>query len=94
MYEILLVGSAAKTLKKLDRHILLQIVSELEHIAKAPYAGEQLHGQLHNVFSWHKAIKGTEYRIAYQIKDAEVIVLILKIGSRENFYKELWKQLR
>lgn len=30
-----------------------------------------------------------EYRIAYQINDEEIIVLILKIGSRENFYREL-----
>ena len=69
MYEILLVGSAAKALKKLNRHIQSQIINELEHIAKAPYAGNQLRGQFSNVYSWHKAIKGTEYRIAYQIKD-------------------------
>jgi len=35
---------------------------------------------------------GVEYRMAYQIKEQEVVVIIMQIGTRENFYEELKKR--
>jgi mRNA interferase RelE/StbE len=93
MHKVVLVRSATRAIKKLDNHIQTKIVESIEDIARNPYNGELLHGTLSAVYSWHLRIKGVEYRIAYQIIDAEVIVLILKIGNRENFYKELLNQL-
>ena len=34
-----------------------------------------------------------EYRIAYQIKEQEIVVVIMQIGTRENFYDELKKKI-
>jgi len=35
---------------------------------------------------------GVEYHIAYQIKEQEIVVVVMKIGKRENFYEELKKR--
>jgi hypothetical protein len=44
------------------------------------------------IYSHHLKVAGVEYRIAYQIKEQEIVVVIIQIGTRENFYAELRKR--
>jgi mRNA-degrading endonuclease RelE of RelBE toxin-antitoxin system len=37
----------------------------------------------------HLKVAGVEYRIAYQIKEQEIVVVVMQIGTRENFYVKL-----
>lgn len=53
--------------------------------------GERLKGDLTAVYSYHLRVMGVEYWIVYQIKEQEIVVVVLQIGTCENFYAELKK---
>lgn len=61
-------------------------LSILPALETDPYAvGEQLKGNFKGLYSLHFGRK-PECRAIYEIKNDLVIVVILKIGTRENFY--------
>jgi mRNA interferase RelE/StbE len=94
MYEVVILDSAAKQLRILDQPVKNQIIAALERISENPLSGERLKGDLTAVYSYHLKVAGVEYRIAYQIKEQEIVVVVLQIGTRENFYKELKKRIK
>lgn len=94
MYEVVVLNSASRQLKKFDKPIRVKLINELEKIAENPYIGELLKGDLATIYSYHLKITGTEYRVAYQIKEKEIVVVIMQIGTRENFYEKLKMQLK
>ncbi|EIW18741.1 MULTISPECIES: type II toxin-antitoxin system RelE/ParE family toxin [Pelosinus] len=93
MYEVVILNSAAKQLRNLDKPIKNKIIIILEKIAENPFVGERLKGNLTAIYSYHLKIASVEYRIAYQIKEQEIIIVIMQIGTRENFYEELKKRV-
>lgn len=92
MYELVVLNSAARQLRKFDKPARSRIIAALEKIAENPYSGELLKGDLATIFSYHLKVAGIDYRIAYQVKEQEIVVLVLQIGTRENFYDELKKR--
>lgn len=94
MYELVVLSTPAKQLRKFDKNIRSAIINSLEKIAENPFIGEMLKGDLSTIYSYHLKIAGTEYRIAYQIEEQEIVVIVLQIGTRENFYKELKKHFK
>ncbi|MPL67828.1 hypothetical protein SDC9_13531 [bioreactor metagenome] len=91
MYELVILNSAAQSLKKLDKPVRTTLINALDKIGENPFIGDRLKGDLATIYSYHLKVSGTEYRIAYQIKEQEILVVIVKIGTRENFYEELRK---
>ena len=93
MYELLVLHSAARQLKKYDKPIRSKLMAILEKIVVDPFCGDLLKGDLATIYSYHAKITGVEYRVAYQIKEQEIVVVILQIGTREKFYQQLKKNL-
>jgi len=93
MYEIIILNSAARELRKYDKPVRDEIISAFDKLAENPYIGDMLKGDLATIYSYHLKVSGVEYRIAYQIKEQEVVVIVMQIGTRENFYAELKKRL-
>jgi len=89
MYELVVLKPAARKLKKLDTPIRMKVIEALDRIAENPFIGEKLKGNLSSLYSWHFNEKNVEYRIAYKINAADIVVIVLMIGTRENFYEEL-----
>ena len=94
MYKVVILKSAAKQLRNFDKPVKTKIIDALEKIAQNPFAGERLKGDLLELYSYHLNVIGAEYRIAYQIKEQEIVVVIMQIGTRENFYNELKKRIK
>jgi len=94
MYEVVILNSAAKQLRKLGKPVKNKIIVALERIAQNPFMGERLKGDLLELYSYHLKVTGVEYRIAYQIKEQEIVVVVMQIGTRENFYDELKMRLK
>lgn len=92
MYELVVLNSAAKQLSKFDKPVRNKIITVLGEIAENPFIGDRLKGDLATLYSYHLKAAGVEYRIAYQIKEQEVVVIVMQIGTRENFYEELKKR--
>ena len=89
-YDAYLTSRAEKQYERLDAHIRNKIRTELLEIEEEPYKkGEILRG-LKSKLRYVKIIHaGVEYRAVYDIAKDKKEVLIIFIGSRENFYKEL-----
>lgn len=92
MYELIVLSSAAKQLSEFNKPVRNKIIAVLGEIAENPFVGDCLNGDLATLYSYHLKAAGVEYRIAYQTKEQEVVVIVMQIGTRENFYKELKKR--
>ena len=38
-------------------------------------------------------LRNSGFRLAYEVKNDEIVVLILKVGKRDKFYKDLLKNI-
>jgi mRNA interferase RelE/StbE len=85
-YDILWHENALKDLKKIDKDQVRSIIEKIEqYLAKDPYRlGKPLTGHLKGLFRYRKGY----YRVIYNIKEEELIILVLKIGKRDRIYNK------
>lgn len=84
--EIVFLRQPYRFIKKADKKLKAKIKEEVLNISNNPKIGAQLSGKLKNLRSHHFRFIRTQYRIAYTIKNN---LLIIVIGTRENFYRDL-----
>lgn len=94
MYELVVLNSATRELKKFDKPVRTKIWSALDKIAENPFIGDLLKGDLSTIYSYHLKVSSVEYRIAYQVREEEIVVVVLQVGTKENFYEELKKKFK
>jgi len=94
-YEIFLAPKAKKQYESLDPHIREEITTLLSELEDEPY---QIGNPLKGLNTELRYIKlshgGVQYRAVYDIDKKGKEVLIVFLGSRENFYKELRRFIR
>lgn len=82
-----LKGGAAKSLKLLDigtRQRIERFIDRLSETENPRSHGKALQGKRHAGL-WRYRIG--DYRLICQIKDSELIILLLEIGHRKDIYK-------
>ncbi len=95
MYLIIQTPAIKKDLKKLDKQVLLALKTvHFSALSRDPYIGELLKGQYRKFRKYKFSFNGVAYRVAYEIREDELIVLIISVGPRENFYKELKRRVK
>ncbi len=95
MYKLEYSKRAEKFFKKIKEKGLKEAFQNaLTKISADPFVGESKKGDLSKVFGYDVYYNRVNYEIAYQIceKKGETVVVIM-IGSRENFYDELKRYL-
>ena len=93
LYTILYRSAIKKDIKRLEKSVSKTIKDIiLKEIAVDPYQGKQLKAK-NLIYSWKIRLMKTDYRIAYQINRELREIVILMVGTRENFYKELEKRI-
>ena len=88
-YELEFLPIALKEWKKLDKSIKEQFKSKLkERLANPKVPKDKLSG-FSNVYKIK--LRSVGYRLAYEVIDDKLIVLVLSVGKRENskIYKKL-----
>ena len=82
-YNVLMTRSAAKELEKVPATDRRRIVAKIRALAvnPRPAGGEKLSGD--DKFR----LRQGDYRILYEIGDAELIVTVVRIGNRKEVYK-------
>jgi mRNA-degrading endonuclease RelE of RelBE toxin-antitoxin system len=89
-YDVYLGPRAKKQYKRLDAHLKPKIKTKLLELEENPSEkGSLLQGTgpvLRKIKIFHA---GVQYRVVYDIAEDKKEVLVIFIGSRENFYKEL-----
>jgi mRNA-degrading endonuclease RelE of RelBE toxin-antitoxin system len=92
-YSIFLSRKAEKQYKKLDLQISNRIKHKLNILKQYPHKGFALSGKYTGLRYLKVIYKRVEYRVVYDISDESKEVLIIFLGTRENFYKELRRYL-
>ena len=86
-YKVLFADKAKKQLTKLDRYTASLIIGWLEkNIVGCDNPRIQGKGLVENKSGQWRYRVGN-YRVLCEIKDKEVIVLVLEVGNRKNIYK-------
>lgn len=99
MYTIRLTQIAADFIQALDPRARQQVVEKIEVLKYEPLkVGKQLKGNLQGYRSVRSS--GQRYRIIYQVREAQVEVLVVAVGlrrdgdRRRDIYHLLQKYLR
>lgn len=91
IYTVKFKESALSALNKLDSTTKAMFLNKLKELRNNPKIPKnKLHGK--NLKDCYKIkLRTVGYRLIYQVKDSELIILVLKVGKRENddVYKNL-----
>lgn len=89
-YELEFLPSALKEWQKLDNSIKVQFKKKLsERLENPKVTKDKLRGY-EDVYKIK--LRDIGYRLAYQVKDDEIVVLVLVVGKREN--NEVYEMLK
>ncbi|KVE00257.1 type II toxin-antitoxin system RelE family toxin [Burkholderia anthina] len=81
-FELAFVEPALKEWKKLDRTVRDQFKAKLaERLDHPRIPSAKLHGHPDR---YKIKLRGVGYRLVYEVRDAEVIVLVVAVGRRER----------
>lgn len=88
-YRIEFRPSAGRSLVKLDPSIRRKVAADIQKLAEnpLPLGVIKLKGA-DGLYRIH-AGPGKDYRIIYEIKDAVLLVVVVKIGDRKEVYRNL-----
>ncbi len=92
-HNIFFSNKAGKQYRNLDLHIRNKIKTELQELKDNPWIGLLLSGKYSGLRYIKIIYKRVEYRIVYDISEEKKEILIIFLGTRENFYKELRRYL-
>lgn len=84
MFKVTITRSAEKDLKKLDRQIKNRIVTDILSLANDPRP-QGCRKVLSEDRVWR--IRVGDWRIGYEISDAEEEITIIRVGHRREFYE-------
>ena len=87
--KIFSTRSFDKQKKKLPKNYTDKLEEAIKVLAKTPHIGQQKKGNLAGVYVYKFKITSHEILLAYQFDKKELILLY--IGSHENFYRDLKK---
>ncbi len=82
-YSVQIISSAQKEIKKLEANIRQKVVEKIHALAADPRPVGVL--KLQSRVEKYRIRLG-DFRIVYQINDASLIVLVIKVGDRKDVY--------
>lgn len=86
MYRVKLSRQAEKDLEKVfrsDKKLYQRFINTLKEIAQNPMeAGKPLHGELKGLGSHRFG----NYRILYEVRHGELLVIVIDLGHRREIY--------
>ena len=82
-YQIRYLPGAEKDLRRLPAAVAQRARRGIERLADDPRAGKPLVGELVSFWSYRVG----DYRIVYEIRQEEIVVLIVMVGNRRDVYE-------
>ncbi len=90
MYQVKFMPKAEKFIKKLkDKNLKEKLKTAIYEIKENPYIGKLKKGDLSTIYGFDVFYNKTNYEISYKIYPTKMVVVIILVGTRENFYEEL-----
>ena len=88
-YTLNIDKPALTLLKKLPADIQRLLIEKAQVLKTNPHAGLPLKGKYRLLRSLHLNLKGTAYRIIYQVFERSEMIVIRLGARRENIYRRL-----
>ena len=82
-FSIRIKESAAKELRRVAKPDRARIVAAIDRLAETPHLGTSLKGDLRGL----RRIRVGDYRILYEVRDKELVVLVVSIAHRRDAYR-------
>ena len=82
-YQIRYLPGAEKDLRSLPSAVAQRARRGIERLADDPRAGKPLIGELAPFWCYRVG----DYRIVYEIRQEEIVVLIVMVGNRRDIYE-------
>ena len=88
-YRLSFTPAAVRELEKLDAFIRRKVFSEIERLADnpRPHGVEKLETK-DKLYRVHVG-PGKNYRVVYEIRDENLLVLVVRVGDRKEVYRRL-----
>ncbi|MFE7460726.1 type II toxin-antitoxin system RelE/ParE family toxin [Streptomyces sp. NPDC057554] len=87
-YAFRFTAAAQRQLRALDRPAAMRILAALTALGDDPYREDADVKKLTGPSGLYRLRVGS-YRVAYQVKDGELVVLVVKVGNRRDVYRSL-----
>ena len=81
-FDIVLTAESEEFIKKCDKPIRNRIIKSLRKLENEPESGKPLTSILTGLW----ILRIGDYRAIYQIKNSELIVVVVRIGYRKTVY--------
>lgn len=85
MYKIVFTKQAYKSLRRMPSDIVRRMRDRLDQIAEDPFAENPNVTKLQNRPGYR--LRVGDWRAIYDIQEGELIILVLKVGSRGDIYR-------
>ena len=82
-WSVKIKQSALKELSGITKSDRLRIIAAIDDLGLNPYRGSALKGDLKGL----RRIRIGSYRVIYEIREAELVVLVVAAGHRRNIYR-------
>ena len=87
LYKLVFTKYSKKEWDKLDHTIKLQLQKRLKKRLENPKVQNDKLSGFDNVYKIK--LRNAGFRLAYEVKDDVIVVIILKVGKRDKFYENL-----
>lgn len=82
-WSVRIKNSARKELRRITDADRRRLILAIDGLAENPYRGSALKGELTGL----RRVRVGSYRIIYEIRDSELVVLVVRIGHRRQVYR-------
>ena len=82
IYSVRIKRKAAKELAGIEKTFRAHIMESIDALAENPHRGSALKGELSGL----RRIRVGDYRVIYEIDEAEVRVLVVRVRHRRDVY--------
>ena len=82
-WSVKIKQSALKELSRISKPDRLRIVVGIDQLALNPYRGTALKGDLTGL----RRIRVGSYRVIYEVRETQLIVLVVTVGHRREVYR-------
>ena len=82
-FSIRIRQSAARELRRIRKADRVRIVAAIDRLAETPHLGTALKGDLRGL----RRLRVSDYRILYEVRDDELVVLVVRVAHRRDAYR-------
>ena len=82
-YSVRIKASAAKELERIPGPARLRIIAAIDRLGEQPLSGAPLKGGLRGL----RRQRVGDYRIVYELLDAQLVVLVVRVAHRREAYR-------